>query len=383
MLITRTTLRNLTILMGSTTTVLAATIISPSLPGMVEAFADVPNAEFLVRMALTMPALFIAIGALFSGYLLDRWGRKPVLIVSLILYGVTGPAGFFLESLYAILASRAILGIAVAGIMSGFTTLILDYFKDNELNKFLGLNGAFIGLGGMVFLLLAGVLAELGWQYPFLVHLFAFVILPGVLFFIDEPDRITSDSATVVEKSHFRWRKLVPIYLTAFVGMVVFFIFPMQIPFHLDEASTSQIGLALSLQTLASVVAALQFQRLKSRYSYLVIFTVIFLTFSLNNFIVAWSSVFIVVVVGLLIGGLGIGLYAPNLSGWLASIVPGEIRGKAVGGLTTAIFLGQFSTPFVSEPFVNRSGLSAAFAVAGLISLLMSFLFVIGEIRQR
>ena len=157
-MISTTNARNLTILLGSTTTVLAATIISPALPGMAEAFADVPNASFLVRLALTLPALFVAIGALFAGFLLDRWGRKPVLIVSLILYGLAGTAGFFLNSLPVILVSRALLGFAVAGTMSSFTTLILDYFRDRELNRFLGLQGAFMGLGGILFLLAAGYL---------------------------------------------------------------------------------------------------------------------------------------------------------------------------------------------------------------------------------
>lgn len=45
----------------------------------------------------------------------------------------------------AILVSRALLGFAVAGIMSGFTTLILDFFRGSELNKFLGLQGALLG----------------------------------------------------------------------------------------------------------------------------------------------------------------------------------------------------------------------------------------------
>ena len=129
---TKTNLRNLVILLGSTTTVLAATIISPALPGMAEAFADTANAEFLVRLTLTIPALFIAIGALFAGILLDKQGRKPVLLVSLFLYGVAGTAGFFSNSLIIILVSRAILGLAVAGVMSGFTTLILDYFTGDE-----------------------------------------------------------------------------------------------------------------------------------------------------------------------------------------------------------------------------------------------------------
>ncbi|MCP4361028.1 MAG: MFS transporter [Chloroflexi bacterium] len=155
-------LRNLTILLGSTTTVLAAIIIAPALPEMADVFKDVPNADFLVRLTLTIPALFVAIGALFAGLLLDRWGRKQVLIVAITLYGLVGTAGFFLDSLMAILVSRALLGLAVAGIMSGFTTLIFDYFRGSKLNQFMGYQGAFIGLGGMVFLLLAGFLADIG-----------------------------------------------------------------------------------------------------------------------------------------------------------------------------------------------------------------------------
>lgn len=68
-------MRNLTILVGGTTTILAATIISPILPEMTTVFADVPNVDFLVKLALTLPALFIAISAPFVGFLLDKKGR--------------------------------------------------------------------------------------------------------------------------------------------------------------------------------------------------------------------------------------------------------------------------------------------------------------------
>lgn len=381
-MISKTTLRNLTILLGSTTTVLAATIISPALPSMAEAFADVPNADFLVRLTLTMPALFVAIGALFAGPLLDRWGRKPVLIVSIILYGLAGTAGFFLDSISAILVSRALLGIAVAGIMSGFTTLILDYFKDDELNRFLGLQGAFIGVGGMISIFLAGILAEFGWQYPFLIYLVAFLILPGVILTIDEPRQTASDPAAVEKKIVFPWRKLAPVYITVFSGMVIFFLFPVQIPFHLAGVSSSRVGLALSLQGLSSVIFALQFQRLKARYSFFAIFSLIFLSFSLNHFIISFSSSYLVAVLALIIGGFGIGLFAPNSSGWLAVIAPAELRGKAVGGMTSMLFLGQFFSPIIAQPFVNQIGLSATFAFAGAAALLIAILYGAGTARQ-
>ncbi len=372
-------LRNLTILLGSTTTVLAATIISPSLPGMADAFSDVPNVDLLVPLALTMPALFIAVGALFAGYLLDKIGRRPVLIVSLILYGVFGTVGFFLDSLIGILISRAILGLAVAGIMSGFTTLILDYFEGDELNKFLGWQGAFIGLGGMVFLLAAGILADVGWKFPFLVHLFALLILPGVFISIVEPEKLPNASESrAVDAGKLPWRQVAPIYMIALVGMIIFFVFPVQIPFYLaenPEITGSQVGLALSLNTLSSVIAALLYQRIKARFSFQFIVGLIFIFFALNHFIVSLSPSYSIVVTGLLVGGLGIGLFPPNNSGWLATVTQPQIRGKAVGGMTSLTFLGQFLSPIVTQPIIERVGLADTFTLLAIVTLLIGLLF--------
>ena len=377
-------LRNLIILLGSTTTVLAATIISPALPGMAAAFADTPNAEFLVRLTLTMPALFIAIGALFAGPLLDRLGRKPVLLISLIIYGVAGTAGYFLNDLISILVSRAVLGVAVAGVMTGFTTLILDYFSGDELNGFLGFQGAFIGLGGMVFLLVAGYLADIGWQYPFLVHLFALLLVPGLIFAIDEPQKIEKPLDLDRPTSTFPWVKLIPIYITVFLGMVIFFIFPVQVPFYLSSAgeiSSSRVGLALSLNTLSSVIFALAYGWLKSRYSFQLIYGLAFLAFALNHFIISLSPAYNIVVTGLLIGGLGIGLFPPNGSGWIASVVPAESRGKAIGGMTSVLFLGQFFSPILTQPLINSFGLAGLFRIVGGLSMLIVLVFAFYSLR--
>ena len=377
----KTNIRNLTILLGSSATVLAGAALAPALPEMVLAFQDVANADFLVRLTLTMPALFVALSAPFAGFLLDRWGRKPVLIGSLILYSLAGTSGFFLDSLVAILVGRALLGLAVAGTMSGFTTLIFDFFSGPKLDQFLGYQAAFIGLGGMASLLLAGFLADIGWQYPFLVYLFGLVILTGVIFAIDEPQAQASASREDAPetKSRLPLKPIVLIYVIAFVGMLVFFTFPVQVPFYLTTqagASNSQVGLALSLQTLSSVVMALQFRRLKTRLSFQGIFSLIFLALGINHVIIALTPNYGLVAVGLLIGGLGLGLFPPNVNAWLASVTPPALRGRAVGGLTSALFLGQFFTPIITQPMVGQVGLSGTFGVVGVVSLLLSVVFV-------
>ncbi|MCH8022972.1 MAG: MFS transporter, partial [Thaumarchaeota archaeon] len=254
MQITKLGIRNLTILIGSSMSVLAAVVITPSLPDMAVAFQDLPNADFLVRLTLTLPALFVAIGAPFSGIILDKWGRRPVLIGSLILYGISGTSGFYLESLTGILVGRALLGLSVAGIMSGFTTLIADYFTGSKLSQFMGYQGAFIGAGGVIFVFLGGVLADIGWRLPFLIYAASFFLLPTFLLTVSEPKIRTK--LNEVAKAVFPVKTLALISVTAFSGMLIFFIFPVQLPFYLTlepGISNTQIGLAFSLQAFVAI----------------------------------------------------------------------------------------------------------------------------------
>jgi len=280
-IITKTGFRNITILSGSTMTVLAGALLAPSLPDMALAFQDVPNAEFLVMLTLTMPALFIALGSPFAGILLDKLGRKPVLIVSLILYGISGTSGFFVDSLFGILVGRAFLGLAVAGIMSGFTTLIADYFTGPQLNKFMGYQGAAIGLGGMVSFILAGFLADIGWRLPFLIYLAAFIVLPGVLLSIDEPVRLKATEGKDQRASAaFPLKPFVMIYSITFASMAIFFLIPILLPFYLTlegGVSNSQVGIALAAQTLTSIIMALLYYRFRARLSFLSLAAFVFL----------------------------------------------------------------------------------------------------------
>ncbi|MDK1030278.1 MAG: MFS transporter [Anaerolineae bacterium] len=381
----RTTIRNWTILLGSTMTVLAAATIAPALPEMSRFFKDAPNADFLVRLVLTIPGLTIAISAPFVGILLDRWGRRPVLILSVLLYGLTGPSGFFLDTLPAILIGRALLGFAVAGILSGFTTLIADYFSGEKRNQFMGFQASVMAFGGVVFLLLGGVLADIGWRYPFLIYLFAVVIFPGVLFAIDEPKILTSSDQKAVSDSSTtsNLKSIALIYSIGFVYMVVFFLVPVQLPFFLTTltgVSNSMVGIALASQALMAAIISLQYQRFKARFSlsFQTIASLIFLSVSVGYFIIGSSISFLPVVLGLLFSGIGLGLMLPNINLWLVSVIPAAIRGRAIGGMTSLVFLGQFLSPIISQPIAQRLGLPGTFVVGSGAMLFVALVLYIG-----
>lgn len=162
--------------------------------------------------------------------------------------------------------------------------------------------------------------------------------------------------------------------------MILFYIVPVQLPFYLTAASdisNGQVGLAMALQALSAAIVSLQFQRIKARYSYWTVTMLVFLTLGIGNVLIGLSTTYALVVLGLLIAGIGLGLLIPNLNVWLVSTVPASIRGRAVGGLTTSIFLGQFLSPIATQPVMQQFGLAGAFIVAGIVSLLIALIFVV------
>ena len=119
--------RNATLLFISTLTIMSGATISASLPGIAARFADVENVALLSRLVLTLPAVFIALFSPAAGFLVDRFGRKPLLMVSVALFTVAGASGLFLDTLPGLLVGRAVLGLAVGGIMTATTALVGDF----------------------------------------------------------------------------------------------------------------------------------------------------------------------------------------------------------------------------------------------------------------
>jgi MFS family permease len=146
----------------------------PALPQIEAFFRDAPNAAFWVKLMLTIPALFTAIAAPFVGIIIDRFGRKPLLVAATLLYGAAGGSGLVLSTLPLLLVGRALLGLSVAAIMTTATTLIADYYRGSKREQVMGLQAAFVSYGGVAFLILGGVLADLGWRFPFAIYLMAF-----------------------------------------------------------------------------------------------------------------------------------------------------------------------------------------------------------------
>ncbi|NOQ98175.1 MAG: hypothetical protein GQ561_08430 [Calditrichae bacterium] len=85
---------------------------------------------------------------------------------------------------------------------------------------------------------------------------------------------------------------------------------------------------------------------------------------------------YLLLLLGLLIGGIGMGVLIPNSNVWVVTLSPESMRGRIVGGLTTSIFIGQFVSPFLIQPVRLLTSSSGIFAFAGIGLLLISLAYL-------
>jgi MFS family permease len=386
----------LTLLLASSLTVMSGATVSPSLPAMKQQFesaiADPDLRTTLVKLVITLPALFVVIGSPIAGLIVDRFGRKPLLLITAILYGFAGSSGLYLESLPAILVGRAFLGLAVSGVMVSATTLIADYYIGPARAAFMGLQAGFMGLGGVVFLTLGGALAQQNWHYPFGIYLFAWPIAILVLMFISEPKRGDSSHPNIGAEAE-PVKQSTPLGVMAIVygfttlSQIAFYLIPVQLPFFLDglvKALPSQSGMAIAFCTLFSAIASLTYGKLKQRMEFVTFLPIIFGFMGIGYLLIGQSSNWAQVLTGLAISGMGLGILMPNMSVWLSSAVPDTMRGRALGGLSTAMFLGQFLSPIVTQPLTKNLGLGGTYALTGgaLVIVALGFAVFKSQVRN-
>jgi MFS family permease len=339
--------QSLLLLLGSCLPVLGAVLLAPVLPLMQQHFADTPGVAVLVPIALTLPALMIALLAPVAGIIADRLGRKPLLIGAMVLYTVCGVLPLWLESLQVIVISRAGIGVAEAAIMTCCTTMMGDYYSGARRERMFALQMVATSLSAAIFIAIGGVLGEHGWRTPFALYGLGLVFLPLMAWLLWEP-RAQAATLTTAGRA-FPWRPLAPLYALAFQAGLSLFIVPVQVGYLLNllhVEGSQQIGLTMGASQFGVLVGALSF-RLLSGVPAQRQMLLAFVAAGIGGGLLAVADSHGLVVIAVLINGLGIGLMMPTLLTWIMSQVDFQQRGRAAGGFTAMFFAGEFASPLV------------------------------------
>ncbi|HEU0196717.1 MAG TPA: MFS transporter [Nevskiaceae bacterium] len=116
-------------------------------------------------LSLSLTTVVLAVGMLFAGALSDRWGRKPVMVASILCSAVLVLISAATPDWHSFLIARTLLGLAVSGLPAVAMTYLSEEMDNESIGLAMGLyisGNAVGGLGGRI---VAGVVAEfIGWH---------------------------------------------------------------------------------------------------------------------------------------------------------------------------------------------------------------------------
>jgi MFS family permease len=356
----------LVLLLSSCLSVLGAVLLAPVLPRIQDAFAGTPGVETLTPVVLTAPALVIGLTAMIAGRIVDRVGRKRLLVGSLVVYAVVGTAPLWLDSLQLIVVSRVLVGLTEAAIMTCCTTLLAYYFHGSRRERYFGLQVVFTTVSATVFFAVGGALGTQDWRTPFWLYAVSLPLAALAARYVWQPAPQSATRARVLPP--LPWRQLAaPVGVTLFGGLV-FYVLIVELAFTLDAigvTSPGTIGAVSAIGSLGTAVGAFLFGRL-ARLGPALTVPLAFGLSGVGLLGLALAPAVPVVVVFAILTGFGNGLLLPSMLTWALGSLTFEQRGRGTGVWTSALFIGQFVCPLVVLALSGAlGGLTSALLVLG------------------
>jgi DHA1 family tetracycline resistance protein-like MFS transporter len=361
---------------------LGFSLILPLLPYYAETFKA---SQTVTGILIASYALMQLIGAPILGRLSDRFGRRPVLLVS--VFGTF--LGFlllgFANALWMLFASRILDGLT-GGNLSVAQAYISDVTDEKNRSKGLGMIGAAFGLGFIIGPVTGGLLSQWGYAVPaFVAAAISFINL--ILIYTWLPESLTEEKRSQMTEKRpavtlnallvaFRRPFTGSILITRFFFGLAFAIF--QTIFSLYalqkfELTARDTGFVLTyVGVLSVIVQGFLVGRLTSQYreDILITASVVLMGISLLGWALAPSVlwVYIIMTPTALSGGLLNTLLSSTLT---KAVAPQEIGG--ILGLSAAVESStRIIAPILGGVLLERIGTWAPGVFGAVIMALVS-----------
>ena len=165
---------------------------------------------------------FYMFAAPASGWLGDRFRRKPLIITGAVLWSLATLGTAFVHSYWALYSRRALVGVGEATFGIFAPAVIADLYPDRERNRILSIFYLAIPVGAAIGYLMGGELGSLwGWRRPFLVCAIPGLIVAVLYAFIGhEPERGATDEVKpTLSRTTFLGVLKNPAFLTSTFGL--------------------------------------------------------------------------------------------------------------------------------------------------------------------
>ena len=148
------------------------------LPSMPEMQEDFHTSSSLVAMSLTAGMLGLSLGQILIGPLSDKYGRKRLLVGSMLLFALSSMCCVVAKDVMIFNFFRVIQGFGGAGGMVLSKSVSADMFSGKDLADFMAILGAINGIAPVMAPIVGGATANFtGWRGVFCVLLAIGVVL--------------------------------------------------------------------------------------------------------------------------------------------------------------------------------------------------------------
>ncbi|MEU6877720.1 DHA2 family efflux MFS transporter permease subunit [Streptomyces sp. NPDC046712] len=214
--------------------------LTVAVPSMTE---DIGASAQDIQWILDSYILVFAGLLLTSGSLGDRFGRRKVMIIGLLLFGLASLAATFSNDPGEVIAVRIAMGVGGALIMPSTLSILITVFEEDERSKAMAAWGSVSMLGLVGSPVLGGVLIDhFSWQSIFLINV-PVVVLAVIA------------ALTLMPESKGPWQKPDPLgAVLSAVGMTALIWWIIEIPQHGAFEGRSAITLVVAVASLAGFV---------------------------------------------------------------------------------------------------------------------------------
>lgn len=376
--------RGLFVAFGTSVAVVMGTqLVYPVLPPLMNQLGVSESAIGLVIALYTLPAVALAPAI---GVLVDLWGRRPLLVGGLTLFGLAGAAVAWAPSFEWVLALRIVQGVGAAAI-SPLTILLLTDLVDDEQQErgAQGLKVVIDRLSTIGLPVVAGALAVLSWSWPFLLFGLTVPLAVVALWWLPETRGAERDSlgGYITGLIKAAWQpRLVLAYFAGFLRFFLDYAYFTYVPVYLVLARGSSpvtVGVIFGCFAVGAIITASSVSTLARGRD---VAGLVFVGFALDGLALLAVPILpndILIGASMIVYGLGNGLISPLQKSLLTRNAPPRL----LGGVISLDRLIQQVAKSIAPGFVGVlllfADLSAIFWVLGgcaLASILVAGLLV-------
>lgn len=307
--------------------------IQPALPALTEPF-QVSDAQLSwIMTVFTAPA--IVLSPIF-GVIADLYGRRLLLALGMIAFGVFGAAMAFAPSFLWLLFFRTLQGIGFAAVIPLTIVLIGDLLEGDKEISGQGLKVFLDRIGYLVFPPLGGLLAMIAWYWPFLFYVLTIPVGLAAFFWMPETKGRSDGSAAAYLGDVLRLTRHPRLMIAFSAGFLRFFLdygFLTYFPLFLVRThgiSTATAGLLYIFFSIGAMATSSQAGRIAAGRDKANILFVAFVISGAAVVAVPFVPGLWLVGAALFFYGLANGVISPMQKSLLTQNAPAELRGGIV-----------------------------------------------------